>query len=195
MRMFAVDQITCGAGEEADSSLMMESSSLVCSAADQSPAPNSTWTDVRQKLCSVQTLLELIYWTIKTAPSQWNRSRRDLNFSLTSVSSQLFCCTKKGCIQVQGRPASSEGLGSLWSVKASPSETLLTWSAVVKCDGPACAAFPGCITRCFTLTSQFLPPRPMKVTIYATWCRHFLSFFLLFRAHKESWDMWGHEGS
>ena len=42
MRMFAVDQITCGAGEEADSSLMMESSSLVCSAADQSPAPNST---------------------------------------------------------------------------------------------------------------------------------------------------------
>ena len=43
--------------------------------------------------------------------------------------------------------------------------------------------------------SWFLPPRPTKVTIYTTLCRHFLSFFLIFRAHKESWDMWGHEGS
>ena len=39
-------------------------------------------------------------------------------------------------------------------------ETLLTSSAVVKCDGLALGAFPGCVTRCFTLTSQFLPPRP-----------------------------------
>ena len=46
-------------------------------------------------------------------------------------------------------------------------ETSLTSSAVVKCDGH----------------------RPAKVTIYATQCRHFLSFFLLFRARKESWDM------
>ena len=83
---------------------------------------------------------------------------------------------------------------SSWSLKASPSETLLTWSAVVKCDGRAFGAFPGCVTRCFTLTSRFLPPRPAKVTIYATRCRHFLSFFLLFRACKASWDMWGHEG-
>ena len=44
----------------------------------------------------------------------------------------------------------------------------------------AFGAFPGCVTRCFTLTSRFLPPRPAKVTIYAAWCRHFLSFFLLF---------------
>ena len=51
------------------------------------------------------------------------------------------------------------------------------------------------ITRCFTITSRFLSPRPAKVTIYATRCRHFLSFFLLFLACKESWDMWGHEGS
>ena len=54
---------------------------------------------------------------------------------------------------------------------------------------------PGCVTRCFTLTSWFLPLRPTTVTIYATWCRHFLSFFLLFWVRKESWDMWGHEGS
>ena len=31
---------------------------------------------------------------------------------------------------------------------------LLTWSAVVKCDGLAFGAFPGCVTRCFTLTSR-----------------------------------------
>ena len=71
-------------------------------------------------------------------------------------------------------------------------ETLLTASIVVKWDGLAFGTLPGCVTRCFTLTSQFLPPRPVKVTIYATWCRHFLSFFLLFRARKESWDMWSH---
>ena len=68
----------------------------------------------------------------------------------------------------------------LWSVKASPSETLLTWSAVVKCDGLAFGAFPGCVTRCFTLTSRFLPPRPAKVTIYATRCRHFSVFLSSF---------------
>ena len=59
-------------------------------------------------------------------------------------------------------------------------ETLLTSSVVVKRGGLAFGAFPGCVTRCFTLTSRFLPPRPAKVTIYATRCRHFLSFFLLF---------------
>ena len=47
---------------------------------------------------------------------------------------------------------------------------------------PSCVlvfgAFPGYVTRCFTfMSSQFLPPRPTKVTIYATQCRHFLSFF------------------
>ena len=34
-------------------------------------------------------------------------------------------------------------------------ETLLTLSAIVKCDGLAFGAFLGCITSCFTLTSQF----------------------------------------
>ena len=63
-------------------------------------------------------------------------------------------------------------------------ETLLTHSAVVKLDGLAFGAFPGCIFKCFTLTSRFLPPRPTKVTIYATKCRHFLFFSLL----------WGCEG-
>ena len=74
-------------------------------------------------------------------------------------------------------------------------ETLLTTSAVVKLDSLAFGAFPGRVTRCFTFTSRLLPPRPAKVMIYATRCRHFLSFFLLFWAHKESWDMWGREGS
>ena len=73
---------------------------------------------------------------------------------------------------------------SLWCLKASPSETLLTSAAVVKCGGRASGAFPGCVTRCFILTSWFLPPRPTKVTIYATWCRHFLYFILLFRRSK-----------
>ena len=83
---------------------------------------------------------------------------------------------KMGCVLWRTRP--------LWSVKASPSETLLTWSAVVKCDGRAFGSFPGCVTRCFTLTSRFLPPRPVKVTTYATRCRHFLSFFRLFGRAK-----------
>ena len=73
-------------------------------------------------------------------------------------------------------------------------ESLLTTSAVVKWDGLAFGAFPGCVARCFTLMSWFLPPRPMKVTIYATPCHHFFSFFLLFQARKKTWDMWGHEG-
>ena len=81
------------------------------------------------------------------------------------------------------------------SVQGLHPEKLLTSSAVVKCDGRAFGAFPGCVTRCFTLTSRFLQPRPAKVTICTTWCRYFLSFFLLFRARKESCDMWGHKGS
>ena len=85
-------------------------------------------------------------------------------------------CSSTG---LQTRPllCLSSGSVSVWSLKASPSETLLTSSAIVKCDGLAFGAFPGCVTRCFTLTSRFLPPRPAKVTIYATWCRHCLSFF------------------
>ena len=89
----------------------------------------------------------------------------------------------------------------LWRIQSSRSseaesfrETLLTSSVVVKCDGLAFGAFPGCVTRCFTLTSWFLPPRPARVTTYATWCRHIRSVFLIFRAREESWDMRGHEG-
>ena len=52
--------------------------------------------------------------------------------------------------------------------------------AAVKCDVLAFGAFPGWVTRCFTLTLQFLSPRPAKATIYATRCRHFLSLFLSF---------------
>ena len=46
----------------------------------------------------------------------------------------------------------------------------------------ASGAFPGCITRCFT--SRFLPPRPAKVAIYATRCRHFLSFSFFGRTNN-----------
>ena len=73
-------------------------------------------------------------------------------------------------------------------------ETLLTMSAIVKWNDLAFGAFPGCVTRCFTLMSRLLPPRPAKMAIYAMRCRHFLSFFLLFWVRKESWDMSGHEG-
>ena len=72
-----------------------------------------------------------------------------------------------------------------WSLKASPSETLLTTSVLVKCDGLAFGSFPGCVTRCFTLTSRFLLPRPAEVTIYAT---PFVSLsFFFFGQAKNLW--------
>ena len=70
-------------------------------------------------------------------------------------------------------------------------ETLLTSSAVVKCDSLAFGAFPGCVTRCFTLMSRFL--RKWRSTLRDV--AVFSLLFLLFRARKESWDIWGHEGS
>ena len=94
------------------------------------------------------------------------------------------------CVSIQGLHPSKDPAFEVFEGE-SFRETLLTASAVVKWDCLAFGAFPGCVTRCFTLTSRFLPPRPAKVTIYATRCRHFLSFFLLFRVRKESWDMWG----
>ena len=61
----------------------------------------------------------------------------------------------------------------LQSLKASPSETLLTPSAVVKWD---------------LWTISWLPHQMFytyaKVTMYAMWCRHFFSCFLLFQALK-----------
>ena len=80
------------------------------------------------------------------------------------------CC----CVSIQGLHPLKD---SAFEVSEGESFTLLITSAVVKWDGLAFRAFPGCVTRCFTLTSQFLPPRPTKVTIYATRCRHFLSYF------------------
>ena len=41
--------------------------------------------------------------------------------------------------------------------------------------------------------SQAWAAEIVEVTIYATRCRHFLSFFPLFWPRKDSWDMWGHE--
>ena len=86
--------------------------------------------------------------------------------------------TEHACWCLSSGSASSEGPGlCLWR--------RVLQRPVVKCDGRASGAFPGCVTRCFTLTSWFLPARPTKVTIYVTRCRHFLSFFLLFRVRKE----------
>ena len=108
--------------------------------------------------------------------------RRVSDWNLQVVEAEVFILVVsqfRVCILWRTRP--------LWSSKASPSETLLTSSAVVKCDGLVSGAFPGSVTRCFTLTSRFLPLRPAKVTIYAMWCRHFPSFFLLFRARENLW--------
>ena len=124
-------------------------------------------------------------WAVRTSVRLWCHSHFPSATPTNMAMIRGPATTDSCCVSVQGLHPST----------ASPSETLLTSSAVVKCDGRAFGAFPGCVTRCFTLTSRFLPPRPAKVTIYATRCRHFLSFFLLFRARKESWDMWGHEGS
>ena len=90
----------------------------------------------------------------------------------------LYCC-----VSIQGLHPSKDPAFEVFEGE-SFKETLLTSSAVVKWDGLAFGAFPGCVTRCFTLTSRFLTPRPAKVTIYPTRCLHFLSYVVLFRAHK-----------
>ena len=70
-----------------------------------------------------------------------------------------------GCVSIQGLHPSMDPAFMAFEDK-SFKETLLTVSTVVKWDGLDFGAFPGCVTRCFTLTSQFLLPRPAKVTIY-----------------------------
>ena len=94
-----------------------------------------------------------------------------------------YRCWHRCCVSIQGLHPSKDLVFVVFEGE-SFRETLLTSSAVVKCDGLAFGAFPGCVTRCFTLTSWFLPPRPAKVTICATRCHHFLSFFILFWAYK-----------
>ena len=66
---------------------------------------------------------------------------------------------------------------TLWSFEVeSFRETLLT-SSIVKCDSRASGAFPGCVTRCFTLTSWFLwRSNPRYVALFS------LSFFFFGRA-------------
>ena len=76
------------------------------------------------------------------------------------------------CVSIQGLHHSKDSAFAVFEGE-SFGETLLTASVVVKWDGLAFEAFPGCITRCFT---------PAKVTIYAMRCRHFLFFFLIFQA-------------
>ena len=88
-------------------------------------------------------------------------------------------CPDTCCVSIQGLHPSKDPSFVVFEGE-SFRETLLTPSAVVKCDVLAFGALPGCVTRCFTLTSLFLPSGSAKVTIYATRCRHFLCFSSFF---------------
>ena len=79
------------------------------------------------------------------------------------------------CVSIQGLHPTKDPAFAVFE-----GETLWTVSSVVKWDGLVFGAFPGCITRCFTFTSQFLTPRPTKVTIYATRMSPFSLFFSSF---------------
>ena len=80
------------------------------------------------------------------------------------------------CVPIQGLHPSKDSSFVIFEGE-SFRETLLTVSTVVKWSSVVFGAFPGCITRCFTLTSRFLLPSPVKVRIYVTRRRHFLSIF------------------
>ena len=84
---------------------------------------------------------ESLLATRETGFIAWRASWR---FSCNKMSVSQF----RVCILWRTRP--------LLSLKASPSESLLTWSAVVKWGGLAFGAFPGCVTRCFTHESDNL---------------------------------------
>ena len=84
------------------------------------------------------------------------------------------------CVSIQGLHPSKDPAFAVFG------ENLLTALTVVKWDGLAFWSI--------SWMSRFLLPRRAKLTIYATRCQHFLSFFLLFRARKISRDMWAHEG-
>ena len=62
------------------------------------------------------------------------------------------------CVSIQGLHPLKDSAFAVFEGE-SFRETLLTSSDVLKWNGLAFAAFPGCVTRCFTLISQFLPPR------------------------------------
>ena len=91
-------------------------------------------------------------WAVRTSVRLWCHSHFPSATPTNMAMIRGPATTDSCCVSVQGLHPST----------ASPSETLLTSSAVVKCDGRAFGAFPGCLTRCFTLTSQFLPPGPRK---------------------------------
>ena len=85
----------------------------------------------------------------------------------TSVLTHHSVTTDSCCVSIQG-PHPSKDPAFVVFEGESFGETMLTSSSI------------SWLRHHFTLTSWFLPPRPVKVTIYATQCRHFLSFFLLF---------------
>ena len=101
----------------------------------------------------------------------------------------MLCCRDIGYVSIQGLQPSKDLAFAVFKGE-SFGETLLTASTIVKWDGLAFGAFLGCVAGRFALMSPFLPPRPAKVTIYATWCCHFRSFFLLLRPGKETWRPW-----
>ena len=107
-----------------------------------------------------------------------------VSYVLISMPLCPFSC----CVSIQGLHPLKDTAFVVFEGE-SYGETLLTTSAVVKWDGLVFGALPGCVTRCFTLTSQFLPPRPANMTIYTARYRHFLPIFPLFRACKDSWYM------
>ena len=101
------------------------------------------------------------------------------NHSLIPPHAHKHTHTHTCCVSIQGLHPSKDPAFEVFEDESS-GVTLLTTSAVVKWDSLAFGAFPGCVTRCFTLTLRFLLPRPVKVTICAMLCCHFLSFFLSF---------------
>ena len=127
-----------------------------------------THTHTQTQICLSKK--KLAWWTFVQSACQLH-SLKPCDIHSKSVHS---CC-----VSIQGLHPSKDPVFAVFEGE-SFRETLLTASAIIKWDGVAFGAFPGCVTRCFTLVSRFLPPRPSKVTIYATRCRRFLFFFLLF---------------
>ena len=107
-------------------------------------------------------------------PVQINVPQTKTTLTLKSASFIAIMRLHEGLTHIQSQMKPRLLFGESFAFR----ETFLTLSAVVKCDGLAFGAFPGCVTRCFTLTSPFLPPRPAKGAIYVTCVAIFsLSFF------------------
>ena len=121
-----------------------------------------------------------LFATTSVDQSYHRYPEEDMN-DWTKCHSRLF----NRCVSIQGLHPSRDTAFAVFKGE-SFRETLLTTSTVVKWEGLAFGAFSGCVTRCFTLTSQCLSPRPAKVMTYPTWCHHFCSFILLFSGTQKN---------